>query len=188
MRLTNTTIEFFYDGNNKLKQVTYIFVKTDYVDKHKAVYKEVITKNGNQITQKSYLNGKIDNHNKYDYKLNSEGKIAYIAKTDYDDASSTVGVIWDEIKYRNNRLYWVDILFKAQITTPYFLYEPSFSSYEFKYNDNGYIYDWHTFSLTEEQERKYAPYFREDEFKEAKDEMKLWKEGEYKKPLYLFNG
>lgn len=178
----NRAIEFSYDSNDNLKQVIYTYIRKGY--KPYCVYKDVITKNGNQLTQKSYLNGKIDNDYKYVYKLNSEGKISFISQTGYCDAPGAISIVWDEIKYRNNRVYWVDMFLKAKLTTPYFLYEPSFRSYEFGYNDNGYFYDWYTFSLTEEQTRKYAPHFTEDEFKEAKDEMELWKSGEYKKPLY----
>lgn len=159
-------IEFSYDKEEKLREVVYT-----YIEKHRKpynVYKEVITKKNNEITQKSYFNGKLYNRYEHKYRLNSDGKITYIGTYEYTQAQ-TIGRNERELYYNGNKLVAMNIISSGKIKTPFFFYEATYKSTEFTYDDKGYNYVSRTHSLSNEQIKKYAPYYTEEEYKESKN-------------------
>lgn len=164
--MSDKIIEFSYDKEDKLREVVYT-----YIEKRRKpynVYKEVITKNNNEITQKSYFNGKLYNRYEYKYKLNSDGRITYIGTYEYTQAQ-TIGRNERELYYDNNKLTTMNIISSGKIRTPFFFYEATYKSTEFIYDDKRYSYVSRTHSLSEEQIKRYAPYYTEEEYKESKN-------------------
>lgn len=164
--MSDKIIEFSYDKEDKLREVVYT-----YIEKRRKpynVYKEVITKNNNEITQKSYFNGKLYNRYEYKYKLNSDGRITYIGTYEYTQAQ-TIGRNERELYYDNNKLTTMNIISSGKIRIPFFFYEATYKSTEFIYDDKRYSYVSRTHSLSEEQIKRYAPYYTEEEYKESKN-------------------
>ena len=167
------TIEFSYDRYDNLKGVTYTYTMKYYDE----VYKDVLTKEGNTITQKSYMNGKPYNRDKYEYKLNEDGKITYMGRYQYSDVVGYIFRNEREIYYSNNRLSKVYMLssWKEPKADCYY-YEATYYGNDFRYNENGYSYNDFNYSLTEEQRRKYAPNYTEYEFEESRNNLKRYEQ------------
>lgn len=166
--MSDKIIEFSYDKKDKLCEVVYT-----YIEKHRKpynVYKEVITKNNNKIIQKSYFNGKLYNRYEYRYNLNSDGRITYIGTYEYTQAQ-TIGRNERELYYNSNKLVAMDIISSGKIKTPFFFYESNYYSTEFIYDGSSYQYTSCTYSLSDEQKKKYAPYYTEDEYKESRNAL-----------------
>lgn len=175
------TIEFSYDRYDNLKGVTYTYTMKYYDE----VYKDVLTKDGNTITQKSYMNGKPYNRDKYEYKLNEDGKITYMGRYQYSDAVGYIFRNEREIYYSDNRLSKVYMLssWKEPKADCYY-YEATYYGNDFSYNENGYSYNDFNYSLTEEQRRKYAPNYTEYEFEESRNNLKRYEQKTNWKQIY----
>lgn len=175
------TIEFSYDRYDNLKGVTYTYTMKYYDE----VYKDVLTKEGNTITQKSYMNGKPYNRDKYEYKLNEDGKITYMGRYQYSDVVGYIFRNEREIYYSDDRLSKIYIFssWKEPKADCYY-YEATYNGVDFSYSGNGYKYNKFYYSLTEEQRRKYAPNYTEYEFEESRDNLKRFGQKTYWKQIY----
>ena len=166
--MSDKIIEFSYDNENKLREVVYT-----YIEKRRKpynVYKEVITKNNNEITQKSYFNGKPYHLYEYKYRLNSDGKIVYMGKFTYTQAQ-IIARREREFYYEDSKLIKINFISSGKVRTPFFCYEPGYDCTEFTYDNKGYYYTCCNYSLSNEQIKKYAPYYTEDEYKESKNTL-----------------
>lgn len=175
------TIEFSYDRYDNLKGVTYTYIMKYY----NKFYKDILTKEGNTITQKSYMNGKPYNRDKYEYKLNEDGKITYMGRYQYSDVVGYIFRNEREIYYSDDRLSKV-YMFSSwkEPKADCFYYEATYNGADFSYSGNGYKYNKFYYSLTEEQRRKYAPNYTEYEFKESRDNLKRFEQKAYWRKIY----
>lgn len=166
-------IEFSYDRYDNLKGVTYTYTMKYYNE----VYKDVLTKEGNAITQKSYMNGKPYNRYEYKYRLNEDGKITYMGCYEYTDAVGFIGRHEREIYYSDDRLSKIYRLssWKEPKADCYY-YEATYNGADFSYNENGYAYNSFYYTLTEEQRRRYAPNYTEYEFEESRNSLKRYEQ------------
>lgn len=173
-------IEFKYNSDRELKEV--IFYYTD-IDGY--ISKEVITKEGNKITQKSYFNGRPYNRFKYDYVLNDEGKITKFTCYEYSDMH-TIGRFYNDITYENGKIVKDEYFFTYKENTDVWCHDPSYLERRFIYKNGNWFYERYNYALTNEQHIKYAPLLTEDEFFEARDGMRISHVDE-SQPQYVYS-
>lgn len=179
--IVDKAIEFSYDKYDNLKGVTYTYIRKD----RDWIYKDVLMKEGNTITQKSYMNGKPYNRDKYEYKLNEDGKITYMGRYQYSDAVGYIFRNEREIYYLDDRLSKIYIFSSwKEPKADCFYYEATYNGADFSYSGNGNKYNKFYYSLTEEQRRKYAPNYTEYEFEESRDNLKRFEQKTYWKQIY----
>ena len=160
-------IEFKYNSDRELKEVVFY-----YTNIRGYISKEVITKEGNKITQKSYFNGRPYNRFKYEYVLNDEGKITKFTCYEYSDMH-TIGRFYNDIVYENGRISSDTYFFTYKENTDKWCYDPGHTETRFIYKDGGWFYELYHHKLSKEQHIKYAPLFTEDEFIEARNDMEI---------------
>ena len=142
-------------------------------------YKEVITKNGNAITQSSFINGKPFDHYsdnperdgyetffKYEYHLNEDGKIGKFYIYEYTWAH-TIARTTVSLCYEDGKLSEICSSHSYKENKPYYHYDPSLSCKKIYYTHQGFYPQKIYYSLTDEQHKKYAPELTEDEYKES---------------------
>lgn len=169
----NKTIEFKYDSTDRLIEVIHTY--TEPHGNH-TVYKEVITKNGNAITQKSYRDGRpfnrhendSDNFFTYEYVLNSDGRIGKFYIYDHSWAK-TIGRLSVELVYKDGVLDELKRTHSYNENGLYFRYDyPGVVSHiKLYYAHQGFYTQKIEYGLTDEQYQKYAPDLTEDELNEG---------------------
>ena len=159
-------IDFKYD-NNKLNQIIFVYSYTNIGVKpyHKDVSKYVLTKDGNNIIQKSYMNGKPYNRYKYDYKFGEDSKLIHFDVLEYTELQKIYRV-------SNDFIYFNDTILEIQKYTSWienniWCYNPGITGNHIKFIDGCWSMNKIYYNLTPEQNRKYAPLYTEDEFKES---------------------
>lgn len=173
----NKTIDFKYDDENRLQEVIYTY--TSKILSNSTTYKEVITKNGNAITQSSFINGKPFDHYsdnperdgyetffKYEYHLNEDGKIGKFYIYEYTWAH-TIARTTVSLCYEDGKLSEICSSHSYKENKPYYHYDPSLSCKKIYYTHQGFYPQKIYYSLTDEQHKKYAPELTEDEYKES---------------------
>ena len=173
----NKTIDFKYDDENRLQEVIYTY--TSKILSNSTTYKEVITKNGNAITQSSFINGKPFDHYsdnperdgyetffKYEYHLNEDGKIGKFYIYEYTWAH-TIARTTVSLCYEDGTLSEICSSHSYKENKPYYHYDPSLSCKKIYYTHQGFYPQKIYYSLTDEQHKKYAPELTEDEYKES---------------------
>lgn len=177
----NKTIDFKYDDENRLQEViyTYTYTSTFKSLSNSTTYKEVITKNGNAITQSSFINGVPFDHYsdnperdgyetffKYEYHLNEDGKIGKFYIYEYTWAH-TIARTTVSLCYEDGKLSEICSSHSYKENKPYYHYDPSLSCKKIYYTHQGFYPQKIYYSLTDEQHKKYAPELTEDEYKES---------------------
>lgn len=178
----NKTIDFKYDDGNRLQEVIYTY--TSKILSNSTTYKEVITKNGNAITQSSFINGVPFDHYsdnperdgyetffKYEYHLNEDGKIGKFYIYEYTWAH-TIARTTVSLCYEDGKLSEICSSHSYKENKPYYHYDPSLSCKKIYYTHQGFYPQKIYYSLTDEQHKKYAPELTEDEYKESLVGMK----------------
>ena len=173
----NKTIDFKYDDENRLQEVIYTY--TSKILSNSTTYKEVITKNGNAITQSSFINGVPFDHYsdnperdgyetffKYEYHLNEDGKIGKFYIYEYTWAH-TIARTTVSLCYEDGKLSEICSSRSYKENKPYYHYDPSLSCKKIYYTHQGFYPQKIYYSLTDEQHKKYAPELTEDEYKES---------------------
>lgn len=174
----NKTIDFKYDDENRLQEViyTYTYTSTFKSLSNSTTYKEVISKNGNVITQSSFINGKpfdhysdnperdgYENFFKYEYHLNEDGKIEKFYIYEYTWAH-TIARKTNSLYYEDGKLSRICSSRSYKENKPYYHYDPSLSCKKIYYTHQGFYPQKIYYSLTDEQHKKYAPELTEDEY------------------------
>ena len=182
----NKTIDFKYDDENRLQEViyTYTYTSTFKSLSNSTTYKEVISKNGNVITQSSFINGKPFDHYsdnperdgyknffKYEYHLNEDGKIEKFYIYEYTWAH-TIARTTNSLYYEDGKLSGICSSSSYKENKPYYHYDPSLLCKKIYYTHQGFYPQKIYYSLTDEQHKKYAPELTEDEYKESLAGMK----------------
>ena len=159
-------IDFKYD-NNKLNQIIFVYSYTNIGVKpyHTDVSKYVLTKDGNNIIQKSYMNGKPYNRYKYDYKFGEDSKLIHFDVLEYTELQKIYRV-------SNDFIYFNDTILEIQKYTSWienniWCYDPGITGNHIKFIDGCWSMNKIYYNLTTEQNRKYAPLYTEDEFNES---------------------
>lgn len=159
-------IDFKYD-NNKLNQIIFVYSYTNIGVKpyHTDVSKYVLTKDGNNIIQKSYMNGKPYNRYKYDYKFGEDSKLIHFDVLEYTELQKIYRV-------SNDFIYFNDTILEIQKYTSWienniWCYDPGITGNHIKFIDGCWSMNKIYYNLTPEQNRKYAPLYTEDEFNES---------------------
>ena len=173
----NKTIDFKYNDGNRLQEVIYTY--TSKILSNSTTYKEVITKNGNAITQSSFINGVPFDHYsdnperdgyetffKYEYHLNEDGKIGKFYIYEYTWAH-TIARTTVSLCYEDGKLSEICSSHSYKENKPYYHYDPSLSCKKIYYTHQGFYLQKIYYSLTDEQHKKYAPELTEDEYKES---------------------
>lgn len=173
----NKTIDFKYNDGNRLQEVIYTY--TSKILSNSTTYKEVITKNGNAITQSSFINGVPFDHYsdnperdgyetffKYEYHLNEDGKIGKFYIYEYTWAH-TIARTTVSLCYEDGKLSEICSSHSYKENKPYYHYDPSLSCKKIYYTHQGFYPQKIYYSLTDEQHKKYAPELTEDEYKES---------------------
>lgn len=159
-------IDFKYD-NNKLNQIIFVYSYTNIGVKpyHTDVSKYVLKKDGNNIIQKSYMNGKPYNRYKYDYKFGEDSKLIHFDVLEYTELQKIYRV-------SNDFIYFNDTILEIQKYTSWienniWCYDPGITGNHIKFIDGCWSMNKIYYNLTSEQNRKYAPLYTEDEFNES---------------------
>lgn len=159
-------IDFKYD-NNKLNQIIFVYSYTNIGVKpyHTDVSKYVLRKDGNNIIQKSYMNGKPYNRYKYDYKFGEDSKLIHFDVLEYTELQKIY-------RTSNDFIYLNDTILEIQKYTSWienniWCYNPGITGNHIKFIDGCWSMNKIYYNLTPEQNRKYAPLYTEDEFKES---------------------
>lgn len=159
-------IDFKYD-NNKLNQIIFVYSYTNIGVKphHTDVSKYVLTKDGNSIIQKSYMNGKPYNRYKYDYKFGEDSKLIHFDVLEYTELQKIY-------RTSNDFIYFNDTILEIQKYTSWiennvWCYDPGITGNHIKFIDGCWSMNKIYYNLTPEQNRKYAPLYTEDEFNES---------------------
>lgn len=181
-KVYNATIEFSYDYNKKLKKIDYVLIKNSV---NGDVSRDIVTRNGNNITQKTYLNGKPTSRYEYKYDVNSYCKIEKFVVTEYC-ALNYIWYLYNYFVYKNGKIQeiirgtsWDDNKGDG------ICYNPGSWGTRFFYDDKGWYVQNISYDLTEEQKRKYAPLFTKAEYEECKDDFRVSEhEIKYKNTVY----
>ena len=164
-------VDFKYD-NNKLNQIIFVYSYTNIGVKpyHTDVSKYVLTKDGNNIIQKSYMNGKPYNRYKYDYKFGEDSKLIHFDVLEYTELQKIYRV-------SNDFIYFNDTISEIQKYTSWienniWCYDPGITGNHIKFIDGCWSMNKIHYSLTSEMEERYAPLYTEDEFNESLPNLK----------------
>lgn len=164
-------IDFKYD-NNKLNQIIFVYSYTNIGVKpyHTDVSKYVLTKDGNSIIQKSYMNGKHYNRYKYDYKFGENSKLIHFDVLEYTELQKIY-------RTSNDFIYFNDTIFEIQKYTSWiennvWCHDPGVLGNHIKFIEGCWSMDKIHYSLTPEMEERYAPLYTEDEFNESLPNLK----------------
>ena len=164
-------IDFKYD-NNKLNQIIFVYSYTNIGVKpyHTDVSKYVLTKDGNNIIQKSYMNGKPYNRYKYDYKFGEDSKLTHFDVLEYTELQKIY-------RTSNDFIYFNDTILEIQKYTSWiennvWCYDPGITGNHIKFIDGCWSMNKIHYSLTPEMEERYAPLYTEDEFNESLPNLK----------------
>lgn len=164
-------IDFKYD-NNKLNQIIFVYSYTNIGVKpyHTDVSKYVLTKDGNSIIQKSYMNGKPYNRYKYDYKFGENSKLIHFDVLEYTELQKIY-------RTSNDFIYFNDTIFEIQKYTSWiennvWCHDPGVLGNHIKFIEGCWSMDKIHYSLTPEMEERYAPLYTEDEFNESLPNLK----------------
>lgn len=164
-------IDFKYD-NNKLNQIIFVYSYTNIGVKpyHTDVSKYVLTKDGNSIIQKSYMNGKPYNRYKYDYKFGENSKLTHFDVLEYTELQKIY-------RTSNDFIYFNDTILEIQKYTSWiennvWCHDPGVLGNHIKFIDGCWSMNKIHYSLTPEMEERYAPLYTEDEFNESLPNLK----------------
>ena len=168
----NKTIDFKYDDENRLREVIYTYTHTSIFKSlsNSTTYKEVISKNGNVITQSSFINGKPFDHYS-DNPEREDGKIEKFYIYEYTWAH-TIARTTNSLYYEDGKLSGICSSSSYKENKPYYHYDPSLLCKKIYYTHQGFYPQKIYYSLTDEQHKKYAPELTEDEYKESLAGMK----------------
>ena len=161
------TILFGYDTSNRLNKVDI----TNCRDYSGLPTREVYSKNGRIITQSSYEGGKPYDRFEYMYRLNADEKIDSVCIIEHTEEPNCKGRNESELIYKDG----VFACLKNVISTTEgkgWHYEPSTSELSLRYTNGNWYREYITYVLTDEQHRKYAPTWDEDEFIEGRGSMR----------------
>ena len=164
-------VDFKYD-NNKLNQIIFVYSYTNIGVKpyHTDVSKYVLTKDGNNIIQKSYMNGKPYNRYKYDYKFGEDSKLIHFDVLEYTELQKIY-------RTSNDFIYFNDTILEIQKYTSWiendvWCHDPGVLGNHIKFIDGCWSMNKIHYSLTSEMEERYAPLYTEDEFNESLPNLK----------------
>lgn len=164
-------IDFKYD-NNKLNQIIFVYSYTNIGVKpyHTDVNKYVLTKDGNSIIQKSYMNGKPYNRYKYNYKFGENSKLIHFDVLEYTELQKIY-------RTSNDFIYFNDTISEIQKYTSWiennvWCHDPGVLGNHIKFIEGCWSMDKIHYSLTPEMEERYAPLYTEDEFNESLPNLK----------------
>lgn len=164
-------IDFRYKENH-LNKLVFTYVKESRnLDKSitKIVYKDILIKEGNTINQKSFCDGKPYNQYKYKYQFNDNSKLAHFDVYLYAPMESIFRYT-NEFIYRNDTISEIQ-KYSSWIENGKWCYDPSITVNCIEFRENIWNLIWKEKQLTNEQVRKYAPLYTEDEFMESKDDL-----------------
>lgn len=177
-------VDFKYD-NNKLNQIIFVYSYTNIGVKpyHTDVSKYVLTKDGNNIIQKSYMNGKPYNRYKYDYKFGEDSKLIHFDVLEYTELQKIY-------RTSNDFIYFNDTILEIQKYTSWiendvWCHDPGVLGNHIKFIDGCWSMNKIHYSLTSEMEERYAPLYTEDEFNESLPNLKRKDYGTKISFLYL---
>lgn len=164
---TNYEVEFVYEKNH-LKKLIFTYIEKNF-NSDNNVYKDILIKEYNTINQKSYLNGKPYNEHEYKYQFNNDSKLVHFDVYQY----APMGKIF---KHTNDFIYINDTICEIQkyfswIEDEKWCYAPGIDVDFIEYKENIWNLIWKYRDLSNEQRKKYAPLYTEDEFIESKDNL-----------------
>lgn len=164
-------IDFLYKENYLNKLIFTYVEESRNLDKSitKTVYRDILIKEGNTINQKSYLDGKPYNKFKYKYQFNDNSKLVRFDVYEY----TPIEYIFrrtNEFIYRNDTISEIH-KHSSWIKDGKWCYDPDICVNFIEYRENIWNLIWKEKQLTNEQVRKYAPLYTEDEFMESKDNL-----------------
>lgn len=156
--------EFIYKGNKlskfifTYKEKHYNLDRTSYI----GVYKDILERNENSIIQKSYMNGKLYNRYKYDYKFGENSKLTHFDVLEYTELQKIY-------RTSNDFIYFNDTILEIQKYTSWiennvWCHDPGVLGNHIKFIDGCWSMNKIHYSLTPEMEERYAPLYTEDEF------------------------
>ena len=164
---TNYEVEFIYEKNH-LKKLIFTYIEKK-INSDNNVYKDILIKEYNTINQKSYLNGKPYNEYEYKYQFNDDSKLVHFDVYQYAPMEKI-------FKYTNDFIYINDTICEIQkyfswIEDEKWCHDPGIDVDFIEYRENIWNLIWKYRNLSNEQRKKYAPLYTEDEFIESKDNL-----------------
>ena len=164
---TNYEVEFIYEKNH-LKKLIFTYIEKNF-NSDNNVYKDILIKEYNTINQKSYLNGKPYNKYEYKYQFNDDSKLVHFDVYQYAPMEKI-------FKHTNDFIYINDTICEIQkysswIEDGKWCYDPGIDVDLIEYKENIWNLIWKYRNLSNEQRKKYAPLYTEDEFIESKDNL-----------------
>lgn len=164
---TNYEVEFIYEKNH-LKKLIFTYIEKK-INSDNNVYKDILIKEYNTINQKSYLNGKPYNEYEYKYQFNDDSKLVHFDV--YQNAPME-----KIFKHTNDFIYINDTICEIQkyfswIEDEKWCHDPGIDVDFIEYRENIWNLIWKYRNLSNEQRKKYAPLYTEDEFIESKDNL-----------------
>lgn len=164
---TNYEVEFIYEKNH-LKKLIFTYIEKNF-NSDNNVYKDILIKEYNTINQKSYLNGKPYNEYEYKYQFNDDSKLVHFDVYQYAPMEKI-------FKHTNDFIYINDTICEIQkyfswIEDEKWCHDPGIDVDFIEYRENIWNLIWKYRNLNNEQRKKYAPLYTEDEFIESKDNL-----------------
>lgn len=164
---TNYEVEFIYEKNH-LKKLIFTYIEKQF-NSDNNVYKDILIKEYNTINQKSYLNGKPYNEYEYKYQFNDDSKLVHFDVYQYAPMEKI-------FKHTNDFIYINDTICEIQkysswIEDEKWCHDPGIDVDFIEYRENIWNLIWKYRNLSNEQRKKYAPLYTEDEFIESKDNL-----------------
>lgn len=160
-------VDFKYDSNNRLKQLafTYTYRNLGVRPRYNTVNKDILTKEGNTIVQKSYLDGKTYNRFKYNYKFGDNSKLIHFDKYEYAEMHKVFRRS-NEFIYANDTILEIQDTF-SWIENGQWCYDDGIGGNNIKFIEGCWSSNKKYYNLTLEQRKKYAPLYTEEEFYES---------------------
>ena len=164
-------VDFLYKGNHLNKLIFTYVEESRNLDKSitKIVYKDILIKEGNTINQKSFCDGKPYKQYKYKYQFNDNSKLSHIDMYLYAPMKR-IFTDTNENIYRNDTISEIQ-KYSSWIEDGKWCYNPGIDVNCIEFRENIWNLIWKYKDLTNEQVRKYAPLYTEDEFIESKDDL-----------------
>lgn len=164
---TNYEVEFIYEKNH-LKKLIFTYIEKNF-NSDNNVYKDILIKEYNTINQKSYLNGKPYNEYEYKYQFNDDSKLVHFDVYQYAPMEKI-------FKHTNDFIYINDTICEIQkyfswIEDEKWCHDTGIDVDFIEYRENIWNLIWKYRNLSNEQRKKYAPLYTEDEFIESKDNL-----------------
>lgn len=164
---TNYEAEFIYEKNH-LKKLIFTYIEKNF-NSDNNVYKDILIKEYNTINQKSYLNGKPYNEYEYKYQFNDDSRLVHFDVYQYAPMEKIFKHTNDFI-YINNTICEIQ-KYSSWIEDEKWCYDPGIDVDIIEYKENIWNLIWKYRNLSNEQRKKYAPLYTEDEFIESKENL-----------------